>query len=106
MGAGYKNIEQNMQDFYVYILLCSDDSFYVGHTDNMEVRFSAHTQRIYPCSYTAQRLPVELVFVHETSSRDEAFSIERQIKKWTRRKKQALIDGDFDLLRLLAKGKD
>ena len=91
-----------MQDFYVYILLCNDDSYYVGHTDNMEARLSAHQQRHYPCAYTAKRLPVKLVFVQETSSRYEALAAERQIKSWSRVKKQALIAKDFDLLQSLS----
>jgi predicted GIY-YIG superfamily endonuclease len=91
-----------MQDFYVYILLCNDGSYYVGHTDNMEARFSAHEQRLYPCSYTAKRLPVKLVFVQETSSRCEALEAERQIKNWSRKKKQALIAQDIDLLKSLS----
>jgi predicted GIY-YIG superfamily endonuclease len=92
-----------MQDFYVYILLCSDGSFYVGHTDDMVARLAAHEQQYYPRCYTAKRLPVKLVFVQETATRDEALASERQLKKWTRRKKEALIKGDFDLLKTLAK---
>lgn len=94
-----------MQDFYIYILLCNDGSFYVGHTDDMNARLSGHEQRMYPCAYTARRLPVKLVFVQGMASRDEALRAERQIKKWTRRKKQALIIGDFDLLKELSKSK-
>jgi predicted GIY-YIG superfamily endonuclease len=92
-----------MQDFYIYILLCSDGSYYTGHTDDMESRMSAHQQRFFPHCYTAKRLPVQLVFVQATSSRAEALIAERQIKGWTRRKKKALIDGDFELLKKLAK---
>ncbi len=92
-----------MQDFYVYILLCSDGSFYIGHTDNMEVRLSAHEQKLFPRCYTAKRLPVKLVFVEAAASRYEALVAERQMKNWSRLKKQALIDGDLELLRKLAK---
>jgi predicted GIY-YIG superfamily endonuclease len=92
-----------MQDFYTYILRCNDGSYYVGHTDDIEVRVSGHQQRHYPCSYTATRLPVSLVFVQAFGTRDEAFAAEWQIKKWTRKKKEALIKGEFDLLRELSK---
>jgi predicted GIY-YIG superfamily endonuclease len=92
-----------MQDFFVYILRCNDDSFYVGHTDNMEARLSAHEQRHYARCYTVSRLPVKVVFVQGFGSRIEALEAERQIKKWPRAKKQALIDGDFERLKQLAK---
>jgi putative endonuclease len=90
-----------MLDFYVYILLCNDGSFYTGHTDNIEVRISQHGQRLYPRCYTATRLPVKVVFVQEISSRAEALEAERQIKNWSRKKKQALIDGDFEAIKAL-----
>lgn len=75
-----------MQDFYIYILECSDGSYYVGHTDNIETRLSQHEQRHYSRCYTASRLPVKVVFVQETSSRAEALEAERQIKNWSRSK--------------------
>lgn len=93
----------NMQDFFIYILLCNDGSFYVGHTDNLEARVSAHEQRLYPNCYTASRLPAKLVFAHSTATRDEALAGERQIKKWSRKKKFALINGDFESLKVLSK---
>ena len=92
-----------MLDFYIYILLCRDGSYYVGHTDNIEVRLSQHEQRYFPYCYTARRLPVKLVFVQTTSSRSEALEAERKIKRWTRIRKQALIDGDFELLMKLGR---
>lgn len=94
-----------MQDYYMYILRCSDGSYYIGHTDDIDVRLSGHQQRHYPCAYTAKRLPVTLVFAQMFATRDEAFAAERQIKKWTRKKKEALIAGDFDLLSEIAKKK-
>jgi putative endonuclease len=90
-----------MLDFYVYILLCNDGSFYAGHTDNIEARLSQHEQRLYPRCYTATRLPVKVVFVQATSSRAEALEAEMEIKGWTRKKKQALIDGDFEAIKAL-----
>lgn len=90
--------------FFVYILKCNDDSYYVGHTDNLEKRVSEHNNILYK-GYTSSRLPVELVFSHIFESREEAFIIERKIKKWTRTKKEALIKGDFKSLKLNAKKK-
>ena len=74
-----------MNCFYVYILRCSDFSYYIGHTDDLEKRLAEHDTGQYG-SYTAQRLPVELVFMQEFATRDEAFAIEHKIKKWTRMK--------------------
>lgn len=90
-----------MLDFYVYILECNDGSLYVGHTDDIEVRLSQHEQRYFPNCYTAKRLPFKVVHVETFASRGEALEAERTIKKWSRAKKQALIDQDFDLIKKL-----
>ncbi|MDO8751776.1 MAG: GIY-YIG nuclease family protein [Dehalococcoidia bacterium] len=88
--------------FYVYILQCSDGSYYTGHTDNLEQRIAAH-QRGEISGYTAVRRPVKLVFVQDFPSREEAFQVERQVKGWARQKKEALIQHNWDRLRQLAK---
>ena len=93
-----------MNRFYMYILKCSDGSYYVGHTDNIEKRIAEHTSSSFPC-YTQTRLPVELVYMQEFSSRDEAFNAEHQIKKWNRKKKEPLIEHNWNSLKLLAKKK-
>jgi predicted GIY-YIG superfamily endonuclease len=79
--------------FWVYILECADGSYYTGHTENLEKRMAEHEQSTFTC-YTSSRLPVKLVFYSEFSTRNDAFVRERQIKGWSRRKKQALIKGD------------
>ena len=89
--------------FYVYILRCADGSYYAGHTDDLEARFAAH-QRGEIAGYTKDRRPLELVFSESFSSREEAFGAERQIKGWSRAKKEALIRGDWGELKRLAKG--
>jgi putative endonuclease len=91
-----------MTDFFVYMLICSDKSYYIGHTDNIEKRVSEHKQGIYPCSYTKTRLPVEVVFIQRFTTRHEAFVAERKIKKWSRAKKKALIRHDWNEISLLA----
>jgi predicted GIY-YIG superfamily endonuclease len=65
--------------FYVYVLACSDGSLYVGHTDDLAARLSAHRGRRY-AGYTASQLPVRLVFSEPFNTRDEAFAAERRIK--------------------------
>ena len=90
--------------FYLYLLRCSDGSYYVGHTDNLEKRLEAHTYGEIS-SYTATRRPVQLAVVEEYATRIEALTRERQIKGWSRRKKQALIHGDWGQLVSLARSR-
>ena len=94
-----------MSSFYVYILRCNDGSYYTGHTDNLETRISQHRQGLIEQCYTKIRLPVEVVFVQQFETRDEAFIAERKIKGWSREKKQALIKKDWHMISLLAKNK-
>lgn len=75
--------------FYVYILKCRDDSFYTGHTENLEQRISQHQMGLY-AGYTSSRLPVQLIYAEEFSTRIEALEAERKIKSWNRKKKSAL----------------
>jgi predicted GIY-YIG superfamily endonuclease len=92
-----------VKPFYVYILRCRDGSYYVGHTDNLEKRMVEHTEGL--CGgYTARRRPVELVFADEFATREETIERERQLKGWSRLKKEALIRGDWDSLKRLARG--
>jgi len=87
--------------FYVYMLLCSDDSIYVGRTDDLETRLADHRSRRY-CGYTAKRLPAKLIFCETFATRDEAFAAERRIKGWRRSKKLALARGDWIVVAELA----
>ena len=92
-----------MKTFYVYILSCADSSYYVGVTSDLNDRIIKHKSRFYKDSYTSSRLPVELVYFAEFSDPNGAISKEKQIKKWSKKKKQALINGEFGLLRELSK---
>jgi tRNA/rRNA methyltransferase len=78
-----------MLNFYVYVLKCADDSYYVGHTDNLEKRIAEHSVKKFS-GYTSTRLPIVLAFAQQFSSRYEALVAERKIKKWTRKKKEIL----------------
>src|SRR5689334_15479731 len=82
---------------FVYILRCDDGSLYIGHTDNLDERKRAHDAG-EASRYTAQRLPVRVVLVEEYDSIQSAVARERQIKRWSQAKKEALIVGDYDLL--------
>ncbi len=83
--------------FWVYILKCIDNSYYTGHTDNLENRIMQHNHKHFPACFTATRLPVQLVFSEEFNTREEALASERQIKRWSRKKKEALINNDWTL---------
>ena len=88
---------------YVYILKCSDESYYTGVTNDIDRRIKEHESGKNSTSYTSSKLPVELVFVERVKDPNQAIAFEKQIKGWSRRKKEALINGDFDLLVGLSK---
>ena len=94
--------DRRVSDTWVYILCCSDGSYYTGRTENPNQRLEQH-QMGEGSRWTRKRLPVELVYAQEFPSEEDAFRVERQIKGWTRSKKEALIAGDFELLKHLAK---
>ena len=94
-----------MKKYFVYILLCSDKSYYTGITSNLEERIFQHNSGYNPKAYTYTRRPVKLVYSIEFSDPYIAIEKEKQIKKWSRKKKQALIEGKFDLLKQLSKKK-
>jgi putative endonuclease len=88
--------------FWVYLLRCSDGSYYAGHTDNLQARLWQHSQGIC-CDWTSKRLPVQLAWSSEAPTREEALAFEQRIKGWTRAKKEALIAGNWDRLNWLAR---
>ncbi len=94
------------QYLYVYILLCSDNSYYTGVTNNLERRILEHNTGINPKCYTYSRRPLQLVFYEYYSDFNLAIYIEKKIKKWSRAKKQALISGDWEKLKNLSKCKN
>ena len=91
-----------MKFYYTYILLCSDGSLYVGITSDIERRLMEHNAGKYPNAYTYSRRPVTLAFCQDFMEPNQAIEFEKKIKKWSRVKKQALIDDNFDALQNLA----
>lgn len=88
---------------WLYILLCADGSFYVGTTrDSLDTRIAQHNAGHFR-GYTFTRRPVALVYFQDFDRITDAIAAERQVKGWSRAKKQALIDGNFDLLHELAR---
>ena len=90
--------------FFTYILRCSDGTYYVGHTDNLDARMAQHSDGA-GCRYTAKRRPLTLLWTADGQTRDAAFGMERQLKGWSRAKKEALMRGEFDALPGLARGR-
>lgn len=86
-----------MKDYFVYILECSDESYYTGVTNNLARRVAEHNSGIIK-GYTSKRLPVKLVFSERFLDINDAIRLEKQLKGWSRKKKEALIAGNFDLL--------
>ena len=88
----------------VYILECSDGSYYTGSTDDINRRLWQHQEGVESSSYTYTRRPVKLVWTaEETRYHYDALRWERQIKGWSRVKKLALIRGEFDALHEIVK---
>ena len=87
---------------YMYILLCCDGSYYTGSTVDLGKRLEQH-QNGEGANHTKKRLPVSLVYYEEYPRIDQAFNREKQVQGWSRKKKEALIEGKPNLLPELAK---
>ena len=87
---------------FVYILRCADGSYYVGSTVDLERRFAQHSAG-EGAAYTRRRTPVTLVFAQQFERIDQAFELEKRIQGWSRKKREALIEGRFNDLPRLSK---
>jgi putative endonuclease len=87
---------------WTYIVECSDASYYVGSTFDLERRVWEHNNDPKGAAYTRRRRPVRLVWAVEYDSIAAAFAFEKQVQGWSRRKREALIRGDFTSLPELA----
>ncbi len=91
--------------WYVYILKCKNSFFYTGVTQNLKKRFQEHRSGS-GAFFTGQHKPDRIVYHEVFNSEELAKKREIQIKRWSRSKKQALIDGDFQRLRTLSISRD
>ena len=91
-----------MKRYFVYILKCVDKSYYTGITNAIERRFEEHQNGIDPICYTFKRRPLELVFLQEFREVKEAIAFEKQVKGWSKKKKEAIIEGNWERLKFLA----
>ena len=87
---------------WMYILHCADGTYYTGSTNDIDLRLHQH-QTGEGAKYTRSRLPVVLIYSEEYDRIDDAFFREKQVQGWTRKKKEALIEGAFEKLNDLAK---
>ncbi len=90
-----------MEKAWVYILECSDGTYYTGYSRNPETRLAQH-QAGTASRYTRSRLPVTMIFLQECPTSKEAYRTERRIKLLPRKIKEALIRGEYSLLQHLA----
>ena len=87
---------------WVYFLRCRDGSLYVGSTRDLEKRVQQHQDGV-GAEYTRHRLPVTLIWAQECEHVGEAYALEKKYQGWSRAKREALVAGDFDALRALAR---
>ncbi len=89
--------------YYVYILKCADNSYYTCVSNDPERRLAEHIEGKNPDSYTFSRRPLELVFCEYFTDPKQTIAFEKQVKGWSRAKKEALIAGDWNKIAELAK---
>ena len=92
--------------YYVYILECSDGTFYTGISNNVSRRFIEHQKGINIDCYTYFRRPVKLVFQQDFMDVEQAIYFEKKIKKWSHSKKKALANENWELLPRLSECKN
>lgn len=92
-----------MNTYFVYILLCSDNSYYIGVTNNLDRRINEHNEGLEEDSYTFTRLPVEIKYFETFIDVKQAIAREKQLKGLSRAKKKALIKENWERLVLLSK---
>ena len=91
-----------MKQYFVYILKCSDNSYYTGMTNNIERRLLEHQNGINKECYTFGKRPLDLVFYTEFNEVQQAIAFEKQVKGWSRKKKEAIINDKWEDLKKLS----
>jgi|SRR5690606_18135026 len=95
-----------MKEYYVYILKCADASYYTGITNDIDRRLLEHQEGINKGSYTHGKRPVELIYYETFNDVNQAIAFEKQIKGWSRKKKEALIKENWEDIKKLAECKN
>ncbi|MET3027722.1 GIY-YIG nuclease family protein [Flavobacterium sp. UW10123] len=91
-----------MKRYYVYILKCSDGSYYTGMTNDINRRLNEHNYGLNKESYTFDKRPLELIFCTEFNDVVQAIAFEKQVKGWRRKKKEAIIKDKWEDLKKLS----
>lgn len=86
------------KSYAVYIVRCSDNSYYIGVTNTVALRIAQHERGDDASCYTFTRRPLTLVYTADFSEITDAIAFEKQIKRWSRKKKEALIAGEYERL--------
>ena len=92
-------------NYFVYIIECSDKSYYTGLTNDIERRLLEHNTGFAKGCYTYDRRPVELKYSELFQDITQAITREKQFKGWSRKKKEALFKEDWEELKRLAKSR-
>jgi predicted GIY-YIG superfamily endonuclease len=95
-------LNQPQETYYVYIFKCSNKAYYVGLTNNLLLRFQEHLDGIYTNCHTYDKRPLTLLYYETIPFQKEATEREKQLKSWSRKKKEALVARDYHKLQLLA----
>jgi putative endonuclease len=95
-----------MKRYYVYMVFCTDGTYYVGVTNNLERRLNEHNFGLDPDCYTFSRRPVVLAFSQEYGEILQAIAAEKKLKGWSHAKKRALARGDWAMVQALSKSPD
>ena len=93
-------------NYYVYIVQCSDGFYYTGFTNDLDRRMSEHNEGIDPTCYTYKKRPVELKYFEHFTVAIQGIEREKQLKGWSRKKKEALFNEDYELLKELSKARN
>ena len=92
-------------DYYVYIVQCSDGFYYTGFTNDLDRRIVEHNEGIDPTCFTYIRRPVILKYFEHFIEAAQGIAREKQLKGWSRKKKEALFQEDYKLLKKLSLAK-
>ncbi len=90
-------------NYFVYIVECSNRAYYTGVTNDLEKRLLEHNSGEHPKSFTYNKRPVKLRYYEVFEDINQAISWEKQLKGWSRKKKEALFENDWDKIKFLAK---